>query len=292
MGILRFNYRSQCLSGNVDITVTIPNDGFSYYSSESPVPQLNIPGRKPPAMPRLVPGMKFQTVYLLHGGGDDDTIVYRHTLAETYARERCVMLVTPCVVNSFGADAAYGAKYMTFITEELPVVIQTLFPSSPRKEDNFIMGFAMGGNAALGCAILHPDRYAQCVDISGGIGFTPRTELLAEELVSEHFTKNFPLYCHTFGPAETLAGSQYDLAAAIRARQAAGLELPKLRMVVGSKEFIFDRVKGDYDALKALGTDVELIIEPDGDHDFKLWDKYIHVALTDYFPLLGKPIYP
>lgn len=53
------------------------------------------------------------------------------------------MLVTPNIANSFGADACYGVPYQTFVTEELPLVIQTLFASSPKREDNFIMGYAM-----------------------------------------------------------------------------------------------------------------------------------------------------
>lgn len=31
MGIMRFNYRSQAIGQYVDITITIPTDGFSYY---------------------------------------------------------------------------------------------------------------------------------------------------------------------------------------------------------------------------------------------------------------------
>ena len=103
--------------------------------------------------------MEFQTVYLIHGGGDDDTLTYRYTNAERYAQENNVMLVTPNVSNSFGVDTQYGVNYQRFISEELPVVIQSLFASSDKREDNFIVGYAMGGNAALGTAIMNPDKY-------------------------------------------------------------------------------------------------------------------------------------
>ena len=108
--------------------------------------------------------MKFQTVYLIHGGGDDDTLTYRYSNVEEAAQRNHVMLVTPNIANSFGYDAKYAIPYMSFITEELPTVIQSLFASSPAREDNFIMGYAMGGNVALGCAINRPDRYAACLD--------------------------------------------------------------------------------------------------------------------------------
>lgn len=46
-----------------------------------------------------------------------------------YAQENNVMLVTPNITNSFGI-----------------------------REDNFIVGYAMGGNVALGTAIMHIKR--------------------------------------------------------------------------------------------------------------------------------------
>ena len=143
-------------------------------------------------MPVYHPGIKFQTVYLIHGGGDDDTLPFRYTNVERYAEDNCVMLVCPDIANSFGLDTSYGKKYSTFLCEELPVLIRSYFPSSPERKDNFIVGYAMGGNAALGNALLHPENYSFCVDLSGGIGFTPRTQMLKDELESEHFS-HFPV---------------------------------------------------------------------------------------------------
>jgi putative tributyrin esterase len=71
---------------------------------------------------------------------------------------------------------------MTFITEELPTVIQTLFTSSEKREDNFIMGYAKGSNVALVAAITRPDRYYVRMDISGGIGMTMDAGVLKGEL--------------------------------------------------------------------------------------------------------------
>lgn len=53
------------------------------------------------------------------------------------------MLVTPNIANSFGIDTAYGVAYQTFLSQELPTVIRALFASSEKREDNFIMGYAM-----------------------------------------------------------------------------------------------------------------------------------------------------
>ena len=175
MGLMRFNFRSQVLSGYVDVTIAYPTDFLSYYDMSTPRHHV-MPGQ--PEYPMYERGMKFQTVYLIHGGGDDDSLCYRYTNAELYAQKNYVMLVTPDIMNSFGIDTAFGFDYSTFLTEELPVLVQTLFASSEKREDNFIVGYAMGGNAALGNALKRPDLYRECVDISGGIGMSMDVESL------------------------------------------------------------------------------------------------------------------
>ena len=92
MGTMRFNFRSQSLA-NVDVTITFPTDELSYFDTgvlpKSPHP-LSRKNRT-----QYKPGMKFQTVYFIQGGGDDDSLVYRYMNLERYASENMVMLVTP-----------------------------------------------------------------------------------------------------------------------------------------------------------------------------------------------------
>ncbi|NLM61945.1 MAG: hypothetical protein GX193_07700 [Clostridiales bacterium] len=290
MGILRFNYRSQAIGGYVNITIVYPTDYLSYYDMTKELRHHVFPGQKP--LPKYVPGMKFQTVYLIHGGGDDDSLTYRYTNAEYFAQRNNVMLVTPSIVNSFGVNTNYGVEYSTFLTEELPVVVQTLFASSPKREDNFIVGYAMGGNVALGTAIMRPDLYNTCIDISGGIGLTVNTEKLKEELDSDHF-KRFPLYGATFGKSDEIDGSRHDIRAIAKSNKEKGVRLPKFYLIAGSKEgFIGDRVKADADTLKEMGYDVTYICAEGYRHDFEMWNDYIRIALDEILPLKREPIYP
>jgi putative tributyrin esterase len=291
LGKLRFNYRSEVLGHYVDITVVYPTDTYRLPETEA------LKNRSHGLLIRekkdfFALGMKFQTVYLMHGGGDDDTLTYRYTNAEAFAQRNHVMLVTPNIANSFGADTCYGVPYQTFITEELPLVIQTLFASSPRREDNFIMGYAMGGNVALAAALTRPDRYSACVDLSGGIGMTLDAETLKNELNSEHFSKFFPLYGATFGKAEEVAGSRFDLKAVALKNREKGLPECKLTLVCGSKEFIRDRMENDARILKELGLPIDYIVAEGYDHDFVMWNDYIEIALDKILPLKRAAIYP
>lgn len=283
MGILRFNYRSEILGRYVDVSVVYPTDSYRCL----PTPQT-----APEDLPRYRPGMKFQTVYLLHGGGDDDTLTYRYSNVEQAAQRNHVMLVTPNIANSFGFDTRYGVAYQTFLTEELPLVIRTLFASSPAREDNFILGYAMGGNAALGAAIRRPDLYAVCMDISGGIGMTLCPETLQAELEGDHFSTVMPLFNHTFGPGAEVIGSAADLRAELLRHRAAGDPECRFFLVCGSEEFIRRRVEGDVRAMRELDMDVTYLCAQGYHHDFKLWNHYLQLALDRLLPLKRCAITP
>lgn len=282
MSYMRFNFRSQTLGHYVDVSIVYPTDDYSYYAQDSNASALSMEGKHSKV---YYPGMKFQTVYLIHGGGDDDTLTYRYTNAERYAQENNVMLVTPNITNSFGIDTQYGVNYQKFLSEELPVVIQSLFASSPKREDNFIVGYAMGGNVALGTALLHPSLYQTCVDISGGIGMTLSTETLKEELNGDHFKKNFPLYNSSFGEADSINDSPYNIEAIAKKFLQDGTEVCNFHVICGSDEFIRYRVEKDVKKLEEIGYSVNYICPEGYTHDFVLWDKYIKLALDELLPL-------
>lgn len=283
MSYMRFNFRSQSLGHYVDISIVYPTDNYSYFQEKVDGSSPAFPSKTHSRV--YTPGMKFQTVYLIHGGGDDDTLTYRYSNAERYAQDNNVMLVTPDIHNSFGINTMYGVKYQTFLSEELPAVIQSLFASSPKREDNFIIGYAMGGNVALGTALMHPSLYRACVDISGGIGMTPCTEILKEELEGEHFRNHFPLYNSSFGDAADLDGSPYDIETIARENIQNHTEVCDFHIICGSDEFIRNRVENDVSRLREIGYPVNYIC-PDGySHDFELWDLAIKMALEELLPL-------
>ena len=284
MGLLRFNYRSQVLGYYVDISIAYPTDGLSYFeekdvrsASENPV--------MPKSQGTYLPGMKFQTIYLIHGGGDDDSLVFRYTNIERYAQKNRVMLVAPSIPNSMGVDALYGVKYMTFLTDELPVVVQSLFASSSKREDNFVMGYAMGANVALGMAVMHPELYQACVDLSGGIGMTLCTQTLVDELNGDHFRNFMPRYNASFGEGGAFPGSPMDLYPIAKRYKEEGRELCDFFILCGEKEFIRDRVEGDVRVLKELGYNVQYFCPEGYDHNFDNWDKFLGVALDEWLPL-------
>lgn len=283
MGALRYNYHSP-LVGNVDITVIIPS--------------LNVTTRDTSIKPRnpseaatkynYKPGIKFQTIYFLHGGGDDDTVAYRYTSVERYAEENNIMLVTPRVQNGLFADSVWGDKHFTFCTEELPRVVESIFPAAPGRENTFLLGFAMGGNGALGMWLRRPDLYAACADLSGGIGFTVHQEEFFSQM-----TAGKGHVSNIFGSdTSIIPGSEYDMYGYAKKNLENKVEMPKFFLGVGGDEYIIKRVHQDRDVLTELGYHFTYKEYPGYGHDFAFWEESFKYLIFNWFEFKRRPLYP
>lgn len=71
-------------------------------------------------------GSPIPVLYLLHGLSDDHTMWLRQTRVEQYAQRYRLAVVMPAANRSFYMDMAHGAKYETFVSRELPSVIEPL----------------------------------------------------------------------------------------------------------------------------------------------------------------------
>lgn len=279
MGIMRYNFRSEAIGMQVDVTITFPSRLYTYFQPDK---EEVTAGPFKRAEKQYEKDMKLQTVYVLHGGGDDDTLIYRLTNLERYAEKNNVMTVNPQVKDSFFINTDYGIRYFDFITEELPVVIQSLFASSDKREDNFVIGMAMGGNAALAVAMKRPDLYAACVDLSGGIGCSIDTDNFIQQFEQLH---HLPKFQGAFGDPEKLPGSEFDIGHYARKNIKEGVKVPELFLAVGYDDFIRDFVRKDRDALLKLGYHVFYEEAIGYAHDWDFWDLYVKKALNEWLPL-------
>ena len=108
-------------------------------------------------------------LYLLHGLSDDETIWMRRTSIERYAAQYGLAVVMPNGARSYYADMLRGGKYWTYLSEELPKVMQSFFRISDRREDTFAAGLSMGGYGAMKLALHCPERFAAAASLSGAL---------------------------------------------------------------------------------------------------------------------------
>ena len=100
MAVIKFNFNSETLSQQVNVTLILPTHSFmdtrkgrdaeAYYQS----------------------GMKYQTLWLLHGGGGDDSDYVTFSNIARYADEHKVAVVCPADYNQYYPGNETNTTYL------------------------------------------------------------------------------------------------------------------------------------------------------------------------------------
>lgn len=255
MAHLRCDFFSDVLDLSTSMTVLLP---------ESTTEQTEITGVAHDDPPPVL--------YLLHGLSDDDTIWSRRTSIERYAASRRLAVVMPQVHHSFYTDQIEGLDFWTFLTEELPRIVQSLFRVSALPEDTFVAGLSMGGYGAMKWGLRQPERFAAVASLSGVLG-----------LSNQHGQQDpwFGAYLQrTFAPG-TLDGSVDDVMHLIRTADASAL--PPLYVACGTSDFLFHETVAFIEEAEKVGASLTTDVGP-GDHDWDYWDAQIR-KVVDWLPL-------
>ena len=252
---LRCDFFSEALSLSTSMTVLLPQRtttqiGMEGSTSDGPSPVL----------------------YLLHGLSDDDTIWLRRTSIERYAAPLGLAVVMPQVHRSFYTDQAYGGRYWTFLSEELPELVGSLFRISDRREDTFVAGLSMGGYGALKWALRQPGRFAAAASLSGAVD-------VAGLRTGRERPEDPRMFDRIFGDRGP-AGDD-DLRRLLERADVA--DLPALYLCCGTEDMLIEDNVSFRDELVAAGAKVTADFGP-GDHDWAYWDDRIQDVL-DWLPL-------
>ena len=211
----------------------------------------------------------FKTLWLLHGLSNNHNGWMRSTAVERYAKEHDLAVVMPCVDRSWYTDTAYGKKYFSFLTEELPELVSQFFKGySSAREDNLIIGLSMGGYGALKAALTCPEKYGFCASLSGSLDITRKNRpYRIEEWRS--------IFGYDLQSAEELAGTKHDLFALARS----GKDFPYLYLWCGEEDSLIDINRQFSAHLSALEIP-HAFHSSEGDHTWKWWDIHLEKALA------------
>jgi putative tributyrin esterase len=214
-------------------------------------------------------------LYLLHGLSDDDTVWVRRTSIERYVAPLGLAVVMPQVHRSFYVDEAYGGKFWTFLTEELPELVASLFRVSARREDTFVAGLSMGGYGAVKWALQQPERFAAAASLSGALHVTGlRTGRVRPE--------DPRMFDRVFGDRDVVGGPD-DLGWLVS--QPSAVTLPALYLCCGTEDMLFEDNVSFRDACASAGVPVTADFGP-GEHEWGYWDAKIQDVLA-WLPLPG-----
>jgi S-formylglutathione hydrolase FrmB len=210
-------------------------------------------------------------LYLLHGLSDDQTIWQRRTSIERYAAAKGIAVVMPCVNRSFYTDMVYGQNYWTYVSEELPKIIHSMFKISKDPKKTFVAGLSMGGYGAIKMALRNPEKFAAAATMSGCM-----------ELKSFGDTKLNPEAKMIFGDTPPI-NNENDLFFLAEQLKEAGKKIPELYMVCGTEDFLYEPNQNFKKHLETLDIK-HTYKEAPGTHEWGFWDAQIQDIL-DWLPL-------
>lgn len=217
---------------------------------------------------------QFPVLYLLHGTYGDEGDWRRFSRIEDYARNHNLAVVMPYGENSFFRNTDSGKDYETYLTRELPRLIQWMFPVSSKREDTFIGGLSMGGTGAVRLGLAHPDIYGYTIGLSACV------DPIAKTIDATEFT----VWTHAFNNSEYGKDSADDLyALAERAMKSDGPRT-KLYLGVGTEDFLYQQNCRYHEFLNSIGYE-HVFSTGKGIHNFDFWDPEIRKAIHEWLPL-------
>ncbi|MGZ8735740.1 MAG: alpha/beta hydrolase [Nocardioides sp.] len=211
-------------------------------------------------------------LYLLHGRTDDHSAWCRNTSVERYAVAAGVAVVMPAVARSFYTDEVHGDRYWTFLSQELPALVGSMFRVSQRREDTFVAGLSMGGYGAMKWALREPHRFAAAATMSGALDIPV---LLRDP------ERRTELVDRVFGPDLDPAEDLFALLGSADADR-----LPRLHVSCGTEDHLVDHSRRFAASADQVGVDVTIDFRP-GEHEWGFWDTEIQQVL-DWLPLPAK----
>ena len=269
MSVTKLEFRSRILDMDQEVLVVLPDKG-EMAPAEPPVPKTGWP-----------------VLYLLHGTSHDYSHWMRYTSIERYSTDRKVAIVMPSAQLSGYADMVYGEAFFSYLTDELPDLIRSIFPISTRREDTFVAGVSMGGYGAAKIGLTYPDRYAAMGAISNGnhayirpIGFHARNSL---EEFSPAVADARHLLCWGIGKEGDPRGTGEDLYTLAQRAIDYGGPFPSIFHTCGSFDRNLAMAQDMRDFFRSLPGDpfrYTYYEEPYGEHIWEYWDHWIQVFMS------------
>ena len=276
MGVYTVNFLSRELGLHTKVSVIIPNGDVDR-----------------PFKAKKREGGLYQVLWLLHGGTDDYMDFIYNTNIVSYAEANKIAVVIPEDHDAFFTDnyIPNNGHYFTYTTEELVRMCRSIFPLSPRREDNFVAGNSMGSGGAMKCAVLHPELYGAALMLSGsGIRMHRPEDAWTREflnkVINDEDISDYP----------TVEEPKKDVQMALPIYEALKTRkegLPKLFFTCGTADtYVYPDVQLALKFYDKMGLDYFFEEIPGYKHEWPFWDMQLKKALESWLPLKHDLVYP
>ena len=228
-------------------------------------------GSNGPVFPYYSDSLNIPVLYLYHGTYGDEADWLRFSRIESYAQNYNIAIVMPNAANScFRNMPRGGPSYYDFLTDELPSMINWMFPVSRKAEDTFVAGLSMGAFGAFYIGMSKPEIFSHVACLSGAYsGFLNRGDDSVWSLA--------------FPPETNITGTDEDCYYLSEKLVKDGKGYPELYVCCGTEDFIYSENMKFKNHLDSIGF-INTYHEQPGIHNWDFWDDEIK-RILEWLPI-------
>jgi len=237
-------------------------------------------------------GRKYPVLYLLHGHSQDHTSWITNSQIEFLLAETDLIVVMPNTHRAWYTDGRNTFRYFSYLTEELPSIMEDWFPISGKREDRYIAGLSMGGYGAFKAGLRRPDLYAGAASMSGALDhFFEKRDTLQGSTVGLPVRDDVEMNMNAiFGDWRESEGSFDDLFAAAKELSASDAEKPDFYICIGQDDFLRNTNDRFVDFVKKEAPNLKVTYRVgEGIHNWDFWNREIRGVL-EHFGLMNYKI--
>lgn len=209
---------------------------------------------------------KWQTVYLLHGGGGGFRDWSNYSEVARYA-ENGFILIMPEGDSSYFVNAAENRedRYEEYVVKDLISDVERRFPAAAGRANRAIVGVSMGGFGAINLALRHPDLF----EFAGGI--SPAIDVPSRPFSVKRISQ-WLRFRAIFGPWQ--GPSQRENDPFVLVRSADHVTTPYFFLTCGDQEGLLSPNRQFAQLLEQRHIQYEIHVVPGG-HDWNEWSAQV-----------------
>ena len=217
-----------------------------------------------------------KSLILLHGLTGTDTDWLYGGVGQEMAIQYNLAVFMPTAGNFFYLDRGYpGGNWGTYVGQELPDYIRSVFGFCDSREDTIIAGLSMGGYGALHTALAWPERFSSCIALSSALIL----QEMAEGPEEADTTMPPAMIRDVFGDLSTLMTSDRNPEVQYQRLRKTGGPIPEIYLAIGREDRLYAANQRFRTFLEGENAAFRYEDGP-GDHNWRFWNEYIDRGLA------------
>ena len=217
-------------------------------------------------------------IYFLHGMGSSQKRFREFTAANRYCMDNKLAIVYISAPMSFYTDMAYGLKYYTYITEELPNFLKVNYNLDFPREKTFLAGLSMGGYGTIRIGLNHPDKFGAIAPFSAPTNMRKmRDSMLGQP------RESLSTFINAFGEGLDMTDVDDPWALFEKTSKLPAEQQPRIRLMCGKQDELFNIYDQNvifHEYAKTLPLADYKFMSWTGGHEYMFWDRALMHAIA------------